>query len=275
MKEIPTKKLNNRTKMPVLGFGTYPLRGRDLQKALDWAFESGYRHIDTADFYDNHKDIGEYIDLAGVKRDEFFLTTKVWKTDLEPENVKRVLKDALTDLKTDYVDLYLIHAPNYDIPILDTLEAMKELQEEGLTNSIGVSNFNKDDLSQIVEMQEHWATDFKVTNNQIEYNPSEQKKDLAKYCFDNDITVTAYSPLNKGEDLDLDTVIELSDKYNKTNSQIILRWLLQKGFIVIPESSKRDHIRENANIFDFELEDKDMEKMDDIKVEKGKLKKYI
>lgn len=264
MREMPTKELNERTKMPVLGFGTWPMKGRELQKALDWAYESGYRHIDTADFYNNHKDVGEYIDLAGVKRDQLFLTTKVWKTDLEPKNVKRVLKDALTDLRTDYVDLYLIHAPNYQIPIADTLEAMRELQEEGLTNAVGVSNFNVDDLKQIKDMQEDWRTEFKVVNNQIEYNPSEQKDDIAKYCFDNGITVTAYSPLGKGDDLDNDTVVELSEKYDRPSSQIILRWLLQKGFIVIPASSKRDHIRENANIFDFELEDEDIKKLNEI-----------
>jgi diketogulonate reductase-like aldo/keto reductase len=262
MRNIPTKELNDRTKIPVLGFGTWPLKGRELQKALDWAFESGYRHIDTADFYNNQKAIGEYIDLAGVKRDEFFITTKVWKTDLEPKNVERVLKEALTDLRTDYVDLYLIHAPNYQIPVVDTLEAMRELQEKGLTNSIGVSNFNLDDMRQIIEIQKDWRSEFKVVNNQIEYNIGEQKDDVVNLCFDNDISVTAYSPLGKGSDLDDDTVIELSDKYKRPSSQIILRWLIQKGLIVIPQSSKRDHIRENANIFDFEIEDEDIKKLE-------------
>jgi diketogulonate reductase-like aldo/keto reductase len=264
MKDIPTKKLNDRAKIPVLGFGTWPLKGRSLQKALDWAFEAGYRHIDTADFYNNHKDIGEYIDLAGIKRDDLFITTKVWKTDLEPENVKKVLENALKDLRTDYIDLYLIHAPNYQIPVVDTLGAMRELQEEGLVNAIGVSNFNVDDLRQVKDIQNDWRTDFQIVNNQIEFNLSEQKNDITNYCLDNNITVTAYSPLGKGLNLDHELIVELSDKYDRANSQIILRWLIQKGFIVIPSSSKRDHIRENADIFNFELEDEDITKLNNI-----------
>jgi diketogulonate reductase-like aldo/keto reductase len=264
MIKIPTKKLNDHAEIPILGFGTWPLKGRKLQKALDWAIEAGYRHIDTADFYNNHKDIGEYIELAGLKRDELFITTKVWKTDLEPENVREVLENALNDLRTNYLDLYLIHAPNYQIPVVDTLGAMRELQEEGLVNAIGISNFNIDDMKQIIDIQKNWKTDFQIVNNQIEYNLSVQHKDIAKYCLDNHITTTAYSPLGQGKNLNHKVLKNLSDKYDKASSQIILRWLIQKGFIVIPSSSKRDHIVENIDVFDFELEDKDINKLDKI-----------
>ncbi len=263
MTDIPIKKLNERAKMPILGFGTGMLRGKELQNSLTWAFEAGYRHIDTADYYQNHKDIGKFLDFTGVSRDEVFLTTKVWKTDLAESDVKLVLKKSLDELKTDYVDLFLIHAPSDDVPISETLGAMRELMEDQLINAIGVSNFNKVQVGQVLDVQKHWSTDFKIVNNQIEYNPTHKQNKLRQFCFKNDVTMTAYSPLGKGENLDSETIVDLSKKYDRTPAQIVLKWLVQKGLAVIPSSTKKDHIEDNVQIFDWKLEKEDIQRMDD------------
>ncbi len=259
---IPKKKLNSRAKIPVIGFGTGMLKGVELRKSLDWAYEAGYRHIDTADYYNNHEIIGKFLSSPEVKRDDIFITTKVWKNDLAEEDVKRVLKSSLEDLKTDYVDLYLIHAPNDEVSISETLEAMRDLQDEGLINAVGISNFNRFQVDQVLMAQKSWKTDFKVTNHQIEYNPSHNPEQLRRFCFDNDITVTAYSPLNQGEDLDHKMIMGLKEKYDKSSAQLILRWLVQRGLIAIPSSTKYDHIKENIDIFDWELEESDINKID-------------
>ncbi len=262
MKNIPTKKLNKKAYAPVLGLGTATLKGADIQNSLNWAFDAGYRHIDTADFYQNHKDIGKAIRGLGIKRDELFVTTKVWKTDLEENKVKDVLKRSLEEMKIDYVDLYLIHAPNDEVPVSETLGAMRELRKNGLINAIGVSNFNKQQIREIVDIQKHWKTEFKITNNQIEYHPRHRQDKLRKYCLDNKISVTAYSPLGSGKDINSETVKRLADKYNKSNSQIVLKWLVQKGMIVIPRSNTKEHIEENAQIFDWKMNNEDIKAMD-------------
>lgn len=263
MINIPTKKLNEKAYIPILGLGTYNLLDKELYNTLDDAFEIGYRHIDTADFYHNHEGIGEFIKNGGYKRDDIFLTTKVWKTDLAPDILKGNTKRFLEELKTDYIDLLLIHAPNDEVAISDTLAAMKELKEKGIVNAIGVSNFNIQQMQIVLDVQQHWSTEFKVVNNQIEYNPTNQVEGLLNYCHDNGVSVTAYSPLNKGKDITSKTVIQLAHKYDKTAAQIILKWLIQKGMIVIPKTSDHDHLNENANIFEWSLDEDDINKMDD------------
>lgn len=258
MINIPIKKLTEKSYIPVLGLGTASLSGTELKKTLWNAFDLGYRHIDTADYYMNHEDIGEAIDKAEIKRDEFFIATKVWKTDLAPSDVKNVLKKSLEELKTTYIDLYLIHAPSDVVPISDTLSAMKELQEEGLVNAVGVSNFNKVQMEIVLDTQSHWSTDYKVVNNQIEYHIKEKPDELVQYCFDNNVSVTAYSPFGAGSYIDSKTLRILSYKYNKSKTQIILKWIIQKGMIVIPRSSSYDHLKENIDLFDWELESDDI-----------------
>lgn len=263
MKEIPKKKLNNRTSIPILGFGSAGLKGTELLNALNWAFDCGYRHIDTADYYGNHKDIGEFLSRSGLKREKFFITSKVWKTDLKKNKVKSVLKRSLDELETDYIDLFLIHAPNDKVSISETLEAMKDLLDKNLIHSIGISNFDKVETKAVLDSQNHWKTEYEITNSQIEYNISNKNPLLLRYSQKNNITVTAYSPFNGGNDLKKDTVLALAEKYKKSEAQIILRWLIQKGMIVIPRSSKYDHLKENTEIFDWELSSKDLNKLDE------------
>lgn len=262
--EIPTKKLNDRAYIPILGIGTAPLSGTELKKTLWNAFELGYRHIDTADYYMNHKDIGEAIETSGIKRDEIFLTTKVWKTDLAPNDVKNVLRKSLDQLKTDYIDLFLIHAPSAQVPISDTLNAMRELEEEGVVNAIGVSNFNKVQMEIVLDTQRSWSTDYKVVNNQIKYHPTHAPDDLVQFCFDNNLTVTAYSPFGTGKDIDLATVRVIADRYNKSPAQIVLKWIIQKGLITVPRSTSYDHLKENIEIFDWELDSNDINQINGI-----------
>ncbi len=260
---FPTKKLNERNYIPVLGIGTGGLKGKQLRNSLVWAFEYGYRHIDTADYYLNHKEIADFIKSSGIKRDEIFITTKVWKNDLAPEELKGSFNRFLDELQTGYIDLLLIHAPNDDVPISKTLEAMHELESRGEVNCIGVSNFNQQQMEIALDVQSHWKTDFRIKNNQVEFNPRNQKQGLLTYCMENDVVMTAYSPLNKGKDLDLEIIMRLADEYDKSPAQIILRWLLQKGMVVVPRSTKVEHIKENTEIFDWELSDESMSLIDE------------
>lgn len=260
----PTKKLNSRASIPVIGYGTARLEEKELQSSLLDALEIGYRHIDTADYNKNHKIIGKTWTSSGIKRNELFITTKIWKTDLSKERVHEVVKRSLDELKSDYIDLLLIHAPNDEVAISETLEAMRNNLENNEVSAIGISNFNKIQTNQVVEVQKHWKTDFKVVNNQIEYHPTKQQKELARTCFRHDISVTAYSPLGNGTDLNKYQVRDLLRKYDKSEAQIILRWLVQLGLIVIPSSSKRSHIKENFELFDWEIEEEDMQILNNI-----------
>lgn len=253
-----TLKLKDQNEIPIVGFGTWKLKGKKARKSVEKALDVGYRHIDTADFYRNHKEVGKAVKSSGIPREEIFITTKVWKSDLHKQDVIDAGHRFLDELDTEYIDLLLVHWPNPSIPISETLEGFEALKSEGVIKSIGVSNFYERLLLEVLD------TGVQVTNNQIEYHPKKNQQELKDFCDKNSITVTAYSPLNQGRALRLPTVKRLAEKYNKTSAQIILRWLIQKEIIVIPQSSNPDHIESNFKIFDWDLSSKDMQQMDNI-----------
>lgn len=262
MKSIElTKKLNERSSIPLLGMGTAGLKGKTLIDILTKAYDIGYRHFDTADYYVNHDDIGIWFDKSGINRSSLFVTSKVWKDDLAPENVESMVSRSLDELRMNYIDLLLVHAPNDEIPISETLSAMKEQIDKHRVQSIGLSNFNIRQFEEVLEAQRHWKSDFKIVNHQIKYNPLEMNSELAQFCFDKGISVTAYSPLANGDAIDNYVIIRMTEKYEKTESQLILRWLIQQGFIVIPKSSNPKHLEENADIFDWDIEPDDIDKL--------------
>jgi diketogulonate reductase-like aldo/keto reductase len=265
---IKTKKLNEEAQIPLIGLGTWQLNNGELERALGYATEAGYRHIDTADAYQNQSTIGQFLDRSKLERENVFITSKIWITDLEKEQAKQAVQKSLKELQTDYIDLLLIHWPNRDIPFAETLEAMGEMRREGLIKSIGVSNFTtnhlKDALKAAKALRDKKNLPVKISNNQIEFHPSLNQKELKLFCQENDITVTAYSPLAQGQDLNIDEIQNIANKYDKTEAQVILNWLIEQGLVVIPKSTDPKHIRQNLEALDFELEDEDIETLDNL-----------
>ncbi|MCX7908536.1 MAG: aldo/keto reductase [Ignavibacteria bacterium] len=248
--------LNNGVKTPVLGLGTYLMKpGKETYDACLWALEVGYRHIDTASFYRNEYDVGRSIKDSGIDRKEVFVTTKIWNDDQGYEKTLRAVEKSLNLLEFDYVDLILIHWP---VPKLrkETWKALERVYDEGICSAIGVSNYT------IAHLQElfNYANVLPVVN-QVEFSPFLYQKELLEFCEENQIKLEAYSPLARGRKFDNPILLEISSKYNKTPAQIMIRWALQIGTIVIPKSSNKDRIIENANVFDFEIESEDMNKL--------------
>lgn len=244
-------------RIPALGFGTYRLRGQACERTVKEAIELGYRHIDTAEFYTNQSEIGRAIADSTVPRDELFVTTKVWRTNLRHDDVLRSATESLSKLGLDEVDLLLIHWPNKSVPVEETLGAMNQLREDGRARHIGVSNFS---VAQLREAMTVSASP--ILANQVKYHPLHAQNDLLEACLEHDVMLTAYSPLAKGRIINNDTLARIGDRYGKTEAQVALRWLLQQDVVsAIPKASSREHLRENIEIFDFELADDEMEQI--------------
>lgn len=246
MSKIPEVELKSGESMPVLGFGTWNLRGEEVTESVENALELGYRSIDTAEGYHNEEAVGKA--LKGVDRDKLFLTSKVLPSNLHYEDVLRSCEASLQKLGTSYLDLYLIHWPNPTISIRETISAFEKLHEQGKVKSIGVSNFNFYQLRIFRKV-----SGLPVSVNQVEFHPLYYDEKLLDYCRKNEVRVTASAPLARTKVLDKDEVHDLAEKYDRTPAQIVLRWEIQKGVATIPKSSTREHIRENAEVFDFEL----------------------
>ncbi|NHJ03545.1 MAG: aldo/keto reductase [Candidatus Heimdallarchaeota archaeon] len=243
--------LNNGVKIPILGLGTWHSRGEDLANAINWALEAGYRHIDTAMTYANERIIGRAIKKNKIKREETFLTTKLWINFFEPTKLKNVFEKSLKNLNTDYIDLFLLHWPAEGY-----LSAWKELEKiyaDGRARAIGVSNFK-------IHHLENLKTNFEITPvvNQIEFTPYLYDKEIYDYCKKHSIKIEAYSPLTRGEKLGDSNLISIAKRYNKSTAQILLRWGIQMGLIEIPKSTNEKRIIENIQIFDFEINKEDM-----------------
>jgi 2,5-diketo-D-gluconate reductase B len=250
--------LRSGQKMPMLGFGTWQLQGNECTQSVLQALEQGYRHIDTAAAYTNHKAIRPALIDSGIPREELFITSKAWLDSMEPEALKNACHKALDELGVDYLNMYLIHWPSQKVPFEDTLKAMQELKDEGLIRGIGVSNFT------IKHLQKALSSGVDIENNQVEFHPSLYQRDLLEFCKENQIVLTAYSPLARGQDLYLGVIQELSVKYGKSTAQIILRWLIQKDMVVIPKASSLGRIQENQDIFDWQISSSDMSRMDSL-----------
>jgi len=253
-----TIKLNAQATIPVLGFGTWQLTGNDCVEGVATALSVGYKHIDTADGYGNHKEVRAGIEKAGVKREGFFLTTKLRYPDSYTKEAVRACGERfLTELGTNYIDLLLIHWPNRKVPFAETLNEMNELKKEGKIRAIGVSNFTPHHLDDAL------AAGVEIVNNQVEVRPTFNQKALREYCATKNISITAYSSL-KGGNTELPEVIELSEKYSKTPAQVVLNWVTARGMIAIPKSSHPERIKENLESIDFEMEEADLQKLDNV-----------
>ena len=249
--------LNTNREMPLLGLGVYKATGEnEAENAIISAVESGYRLIDTASVYKNEENVGRGIASCGIPRNELFITTKVWNTAQRLGDIQGAFERSLDRLKLDYVDLYLIHCP---VPgcYLSTWKVLEEILKSGRALSIGVSNF---EIRHLEELEANSGIIPAV--NQIECHPLCYPKELIDYCQDKGIQVQAYAPLARGAYLDNDVMCVLGTKYAHTPAQIGLRWATQKGISVIPKSVHPDRIRSNGNIFDFTIEQEDMDLID-------------
>lgn len=253
---IPSIKLNNGVLMPQLGLGVYKTQeGEEVKNAVRWAIEAGYRHIDTAALYENEKGVGEAIRESGVPREEIFVTTKVWNTDQGYEQTLRAFETSRKKLGFDYVDLYLVHWPGRD-KFIDTYRALEKLLAEGLVRAIGVSNFKEHHLDRLMA-----ETSVVPAVNQVELHPRLRQKALHDYCRAKGIALEAWAPLMKGQ-LDHPVLLRLAEKYGKTPAQVVLRWHIQHGIIVIPKSVRKERIASNAAVFDFTLTAEEMAEID-------------
>jgi diketogulonate reductase-like aldo/keto reductase len=258
--DIATKvRLNNGVEMPWLGLGVFRAEdGKEVENAVVTALKHGYRSIDTAAVYQNERGVGLGMKKSGVPREEVFLTSKVWTSDQGYKSTMRAFEESLDRLQTNYLDLYLIHWPKGKLSS-ETWKAMEELYEKGLIRAIGVSNF-------LVHHLENFLPECKVIPavNQIEFHPELIQPELLEYCRGKGIQPEAWSPIMKGKVLNIPVLQALAAKYRKTPVQIVLRWDIQKGVVTIPKSVKPERIISNADIFDFELSDEDMAKIDSL-----------
>ena len=245
----------NGAAIPALGLGTWTLRDRQCVELVDAALGLGYRHIDTAAMYDNEEEVGEAIAASSVPREDIFLTTKVWHTDLAPADIRRSAEASLKRLGTGYVDLLLIHWPNPSIPLAGSIRALNAIRSAGLVRHIGVSNFTTTLLKQAIATSEE-----PLACNQVEYHPYLDQTKVLAVCREAGMAVTSYCPLSRGGDLfSAPAVRDAAARHGKTPGQVVLRWhVQQEGVAAIPRTTKRARLAENIAIFDFAL---DMDEM--------------
>ncbi len=254
-----TVKLNNDVRMPILGLGVYQSPpGRVTRNAVNFALRVGYRHVDTARIYGNEADVGEAVRESGVPRRDLFVTTKLWNSDQGYDSTLRACEASLKRLGLDYLDLYLVHFPVPDVR-KESWRAMETLLEKGKCRAIGVSNFTIRHLEELIG-ESHVIPSV----NQVEFHPFLYQKELLEYCQMKGIQVEAYSPLARGERLKHPRIDSLTEKYVKTPAQLMIRWGLQHGLVVIPKSTREERIRENSQVFDFDISDDDMRSLDSL-----------
>jgi diketogulonate reductase-like aldo/keto reductase len=242
--------------IPSIGLGTWELRGRKCTKVVRKSLELGYRHIDTAAMYENESEVGSGIVDSGVDRKEIFLTTKINTIEVKNEGIVDAFHKSLSDLKTDYVDLLLIHWPTFSTNLGDMLEIMYGIKESQKARSIGVSNFNTTLLNECTRLGFE-----DIYCNQVEYHPFLSQEILLKKMNEMGVIPVAYCPLCRGDVAKDSVIIELSEKYNKTPAQVTLRWIIQQNAVVIPKSAKKQRLKENIDIYDFEIDNQDMERI--------------
>lgn len=243
--------------MPWFGLGVFRAEeGREVEAAVEAALEYGYRSIDTAAVYDNEKGVGNAIKNSGIRREEIFLTSKVWNSDQGYNSTLKAFDESLERLQADYLDLYLIHWPKGNLSV-ETWKAMEELYEKRYIRAIGVSNFLVHHLENLLP-----HCNIVPAVNQVEFHPELIQPELLNYCREKNIQPEAWSPIMKGRVNDIPVIQALAAKYHRTPVQIVLRWDIQKGVVTIPKSVKPERIKSNAEIFDFELSDEDMAKID-------------
>ena len=256
---IETVTLNNGIEMPILGFGTLTLRGDVGVRCVSEAIAQGYRLIDTATIYGNEEAVGGGIEKSGINRDELFVTSKLWVDDSGYEKAKKAFQTSLDKLRLDYLDLYLIHRPRGDVK--GSWKAMEDLYRDGKIKAIGISNFEKHHMEELMSYAE-----IKPAVNQIESHAFFQQEEARKLLEKYNIQMEAWSPMAQGRNglFTNETLAAIGKKYNKSNAQVDLRWHYQRGVVTIPRTSQDAHMAENLNIFDFELDETDMKTIADL-----------
>jgi diketogulonate reductase-like aldo/keto reductase len=243
----------NGAKIPAIGLGTWELRGRTCSRIVEQALRLGYRHIDTAQIYENEREVGEGLRASGVRRDEVFVTTKVWTSHFAPNDLERSAKESLARLRLTDVDLLLLHWPNSQIPLTETLGALARAKQLGLARHIGVSNFT---VALIEEAAAACAGP--LVCDQVEYHPYLDQTKVKDACARHGMALVAYSPVAKGRIKNDRALARIGERYRKSAAQVCLRWLVQQNASAIPRTSKLERLSENINVFDFELSDEDM-----------------
>lgn len=239
--------------IPLLGLGTWDLRGRTCARIVEEALGLGYRHVDTAEMYDNERDVGDGLRASGVKRSDVFITTKIWPDHFAPRELERAARASLSRLGLHEVGLLLLHWPNPRIPLADTLGALAKVKREGLTRHIGVSNFTVALIEQAVAL-----TTEPLVCNQIEYHPFLDQSKVIAACRRHDMAVVAYSPIARGKAAGDRVLARIASAHHKSAAQVSLRFLVQQNIVVIPRTGKTDRLSENAAIFDFRLSPQEM-----------------
>ncbi|ERK59647.1 organophosphate reductase [Gemella bergeri ATCC 700627] len=253
---MKTLKLNNEVEIPVLGFGVFNISDEETKDAVASAIKAGYRHIDTAQLYLNERGVGEGIKASGIPREKLFITTKIWINNTNYENARSSFMSSLEKLQLDYVDLLLIHQPYNDT--FGAWRAMIELKNEGKIRAIGVSNFGIDKLVDLSLFSEE-----KPVINQIELNPFYQQKEAVKQFKEEGVVVEAWSTFARGKDdiFNNKTLVDIAKKHNKTVAQIIIRYFIEQDIVVLTKSSHPERMKENLNVFNFKLDNDDIQKI--------------
>ncbi len=240
-------------RIPLLGLGTWDLRGRVCARVVEQALRLGYRHLDTAEIYDNEREVGEGLRASGVKRNDVFVTTKIWPSHFAPRELERAARDCLVRLRLSEVDLLLLHWPNPQIPLAETLGALCKVKHDGLARHIGVSNFTVALIEQALN-----ETSEPLVCDQVECHPFLDQSKVIAACRQHGMAVIAYSPIAKGAARNDPVLARIGAAHKKTAAQVSLRYLVQQNIVVIPRTSKVERLSENAAIFDFTLSDAEM-----------------
>ncbi len=259
MSDVPSIQLNDGPSIPQLGFGVFQIPPEETAEAVRLALDIGYRHIDTAEMYGNEKEVGEAVRASGLDRSEVFVTSKLHNGDHRPGDAQRAFDRTLSELGFDYVDLFLIHWPLptlYDGDYVSTWKVLEEFKADGRARSIGVSNFQVEHLERLAA-----ETDVVPVVNQIELHPYLLNEEVRSYDEAHGIATEAWSPLKQGEVLRDPVIVDIAEGLVRTPAQVVLRWHIQRGNIVFPKSTTSERMRENFELFDFELESEDMERI--------------
>jgi diketogulonate reductase-like aldo/keto reductase len=256
----------NGAKIPALGLGTWELSGRTCARLVEQALRLGYRHIDTAQVYDNEREVGDGIRASGVRRDDVFVTTKVWTNHFAPHDLERSVKESLVRLRLPSVDLLLLHWPNPHVPLAETLGALAHAKRLGLTRHIGVSNFTVALIEEATALCPE-----PLVCDQVEYHPYLDQAKVRAACDRHGLALVAYSPIAKGRIKSDATLTQIGRAHRKTPAQICLRWLVQQNVSAIPRTARIERLSENIEIFDFELSDEEMSRIAALARPKGRL----
>src|SRR5438067_2813691 len=253
--QIPFLEANG-ARIPAIGLGTWELRGRTCTRMVGAALRLGYRHIDTAEMYDNEREVGEGLRASGVKRNDIFVTTKIWPSHFAPRELERAARESLVRLRLTEIDLLLLHWPNPQVPLAETLGALARVKQAGHARHIGVSNFTVALIEEAVA-----ACPEPLVCDQVEYHPYLDQTKVREACARHGMAVVAYSPIAKGRIKNDRALLRIGDRYRKTAAHVCLRWLVQQNVAAIPRTSKLEQLSENIEIFDFELSDTEIDQV--------------